>query len=103
MEPMKYIKYSVRVTKVVPNPEQGNNAPEQPFVVPNNSAFHLLLKNKGPGHVTVHQDGAFITPLPKGQTLLRTFRTPGRLSVLSAVTATVEVTVLGAEAAPGAP
>ena len=55
------------------------------------------MKNRGPGDVTVHQD-AFITPLPKGQSLLRTFRTPGRLSVLSAK-ATVEITVLSAEIA----
>jgi hypothetical protein len=99
LAPTTAVKYSVLVTEVVPNPAQGA-APEQPFVVPNNSAFHLLLKNKGPGHVTVHQDGAFITPLPKGQALLRTFRTPGRLSVQSSAKATVEVTVLGAETAP---
>jgi len=95
--PINTLKYSVIVTEVVANPEQGG-APEQPFVVPNNSAFHLLVKNRGPGDVTVHQDGAYITPLPKGKTLLRTFRTPGRLSVLSAK-ATVEVTVLAAEIA----
>ena len=95
--PIDSLKYSVIVTEVVANPEQGD-APKQPFVVPNDSAFHLLMKNRGPGDVTVHQDGAFITPLPKGQSLLRTFRTPGRLSVLSAK-ATVEITVLSAEIA----
>ena len=90
------VKYSLRVTDVIAQPEQGPT-PEQPFVVPNNSAFHLMLRNKGPAAVTVHQDAAFITPLPKDMTLLRTFRTPGRLSVLTANGATVEVTVLGIE------
>ena len=64
-------KYTVRVTEVVANPEQGG-APDSVFVVPNNSAFHLLLKNQGPAAVTVHQDGAFITPLAKGAAVLRT-------------------------------
>jgi hypothetical protein len=96
-ESMKFVRYSVPVTEVVTNPEQGG-APEHAFVVPNNSAFHLLIRNKGPGDVTVHQDGAFITPVPKGATLLRTFRTPGRLSVLSAGRATAEITVLGVDA-----
>jgi len=46
----------------------------------------------------VHQDGAFITPLPKGAAVLRTFRTPGRLSVRSAANAAMEVTVLAVDA-----
>jgi hypothetical protein len=87
-------KYSVLVTEVVVNPEQ-EPPPEGVFVVPNNSAFHLLIRNTGPGDITVYQDSAFITPLPKGQALLRTFRTPGRLSVSSTVAATAEITVLG--------
>ena len=91
-------KYTVRVSEIVANPEQGG-APEGVFVVPNNSAFHVLLKNQGPAAVTVHQDGAFITPLPKSATVLRTFRTPGRLSVRSADKATVEITVLAVEGA----
>lgn len=89
------VEYTIIVTDVIPNPEQG--APERPFVVPNNSAYHLMLTNKGPANVTVHQDGAFITPLPKGETLLRTFRTPGRLSIVSGPKATVDVIVLGVE------
>jgi hypothetical protein len=48
--------------------------------------------------VTVHQDGAFITPLPKGAAVLRIFRTPGRLSVRSAANAAMEVTVLAVDA-----
>jgi hypothetical protein len=91
------VTFVVVVSEVVPDPGHGGT-PEQAFVVPNNSAFHLLLKNKGPASVTVHQDGAFITPLPQGQSLLRTFRTPGRLSVQAAVKATVEVTVVGVHA-----
>ena len=92
-------KYTVRVTEVVSDPGQGG-APEGVFVVPNNSAFHLLIRNQGPGAVTVHQDGAFITPLPKGATVLRTFRTPGRLSVRSAAAkATAEITVLAVDVA----
>ena len=70
-------KCTVRVIDVVPDREQGG-APESAFVVPNNSAFHLLIRNQGPAAVTIHQDGAFITPLPKGAAVLRTFRTPGR-------------------------
>jgi len=89
-------KYIVRVTDIVANPGEGG-APESAFVVPNNSAFHLLIKNQGPAAVTVHQDGAFITPLPKGAAVLRTFRTPGRLSVRSAAKATAEVTVLAVD------
>jgi hypothetical protein len=91
-------KYTVRVTEVVANPEQGGG-PESVFVVPNDSAFHLLLKNQGPAAVTVHQDGAFITPLPKDAAVLRTFRTSGRLSVRSAAKAVVKVTVLAVDVA----
>lgn len=90
------VTYSLIVTAIVADPEH-DPAPERPFVVPNKSAFHLLLTNKGPGNVTVHQDGAFITPLPKGQALLRTFRTPGKLSVPAGIKATVEVMVLGVD------
>jgi len=90
------VEYSILVTTVVVNPAQ-DPAPDQPFVVPNTSAYHLLLVNKGPAEVTVHQDGAFITPLPKGESLLRTFRTPGRLSIRQGPKATVVVTVLGAD------
>jgi hypothetical protein len=89
-------KYTVPVTDVVRNPEQGG-APESAFVVPNNSAFHVLIVNKGPADITVHQDGAFITPLPKGASVLRTFRTPGRLSVRTESKATAEVTVLAVD------
>ena len=93
------VKYTVRVTDVVANPDQGG-APESVFVVPNNSAFHLLIKNQGPAAVTVHQDGAFITPLPKGAAVLRTFRTPGRLSVQSTgKAAAAEITVLAVDIA----
>ena len=60
------VKYTVRVTEVVSDPGQGS-APESVFVVPNNSAFHLLIKNQGPGAVTVHQDGAFITPFQRAR------------------------------------
>jgi hypothetical protein len=90
-------KYNVTVTDVVANPEQ-DGAPESVFVVPNNSAFHLLIKNQGPAEMTIHQDGAFITPLPKGESVLRTFRTPGRLSVRSAAKAVAEITVLAVNA-----
>lgn len=89
-------KYTVPVTDIVRNPEQGG-APESLFVVPNNSAFHLLIENKGPADITVHQDGAFITPLPKGKSVLRTFRTPGRLSVRTESKATAEITVLAVD------
>jgi hypothetical protein len=102
LESAHVVKYSVVVTEVIPNPEQGQ-APERPFVVPNNSAFHLMLENKGPAHVTVHQDTAFLTPLPPGETLLRTFRTPGRLSIPARGKATVEVTVLGVDAVSAGP
>jgi hypothetical protein len=88
--------YTVPVTAVVRNPEQ-EGAPDSAFVVPNNSAFHLLIKNQGPGDVTIHQDGAFITPLPQGAAVLRTFRTPGRLSVRTELTATAEITVLAVD------
>jgi hypothetical protein len=90
-------KYTVPVTDVVRNPEQAG-APESVFVVPNNSAFHLLIENKGPAAITVHQDGAFITPLPKGASVLRTFRTPGRLSVRTESKATATITVLAVDA-----
>jgi hypothetical protein len=45
-------KYTVRVTEVVSDPGQGGT-PEAAFVVPNNSAFHVLIKNQGPEAVTV--------------------------------------------------
>jgi hypothetical protein len=91
-------KYTVTVADVVRNPEQGG-APDRVFVVPNNSAYHLLIANKGPADITVHQDGAFITPLPKGAAVLRTFRTPGRLSVRTESKATAEITVVAVDGA----
>jgi hypothetical protein len=57
-------KYTVPVTDVVRNPDLGG-APDSAFVVPNDSAFHLLIENQGPADITVHQDGAFITPLSR--------------------------------------
>lgn len=86
-------KYTVRVTEVVSDPGQGGAGQCV------RRAEQQRLPFAQPGAVTVHQDGAFITPLPKGTTVLRRFRTPGRLSIRSAAAkATVEITVLAVDA-----